>query len=243
MKDMGDYMMKKRILFCFAHPDDESFTVGGVLSKYSQHKDIETIVYTATLGDAGKCGNPPVCTKDELAKVRENELKEAASILGVDILITDTYKDGKLQTLADGELTQSVKNIIHQYKPETVVTFPPHGISGHPDHLAIQRAVFEAVTTDENTPVNKLFYVTVPSNVSLKPPYTDPIDSIDVIECFGVEEARKVQKALQAHRTQHLSVEMTFPTIYEEEFEKYGNCEYFMLAWKKSDNVRHDVLI
>jgi LmbE family N-acetylglucosaminyl deacetylase len=223
--------MKKRILFCFAHPDDETFTVGGLLASLAKRDDVETIVYSATLGDAGKCGNPPVCTKEELPHVRKKELEQAAAILGVDHLVTDTYPDGKLPEHEDA-LVASVRRLIDEYQPKIVVTFPPHGISGHRDHQAIQRATYRAVTEAKETPVEQLYYVTVVGRPSSR--YSDSIEKIDVIFSFGKEEAKKVQQALLAHRTQHLSVERVFPSVHSDSFHKFQNREYFILAWSKN---------
>ena len=235
--------MIKRILFFFAHPDDETFTVGGLLASLSNRNDVETIVYSATLGDAGKCGSPPICSREELSLIRKKELEKAIEILGADHLITGTYQDGKLNELEEGELTNKVKNLIHQYHPEVVITFPPHGISGHVDHKAIQQATYKAISEDKDTPVQKLFYVTVPSNIQKKPTHTDTFDDIDVTVCFKQAEAEKVRNALKAHRTQHLSVERVFPSLNNKAFDKFGNCEYFILAWKKENSSLSNELL
>jgi N-acetylglucosamine malate deacetylase 2 len=235
--------MKRKILFAFAHPDDETFTVGGLLATLAKRSDVETIIYTATLGDAGKCGNPPVCSKEELPRVRKQELMTAASILGVDRVITGTYLDGTLGKIDENALVQTVRNLISTYQPSVVVTFPPHGISGHEDHKAIQKATYRAVAEDKNSPVEKLYYVTAINNRPHAPAYTNSLDEIDAIHCFGDEEAKKVQQALQAHRTQHLSVERVFPDVYNECFKKFDNCEYFILAWKKNEAVNIKVVI
>ena len=220
--------MKKRILFCFAHPDDETFTVGGLLASLAKREDVETIVYSATLGDAGKCGNPPICTKEELPHVRKKELEQATAILGVDHVITGTYPDGKLPEYEE-QLVDSICHIIEQYKPSVVVTFPPHGISGHRDHQAIQRATYQAVKAMDHI-VEQLYYVTV---VGRPDRYGDPIENIDIVFTFTDEEAKKVRQALLVHRTQHLSVERVFPTVHHDSFHKFQNREYFIRAWSK----------
>ena len=53
------------ILFSLAHPDDESFMVAGVACKYGA-RGVRLVLATATLGDAGKVGDPPVCSRKEL---------------------------------------------------------------------------------------------------------------------------------------------------------------------------------
>lgn len=234
VRQKGAKEMKKRILFSFAHPDDETFTVGGLLASLAKRDDVETIVYSATLGDAGKCGNPPVCTKEQLPQVRKKELEQAANILGVDHLIIGTYPDGKLSEYEE-PLVRDICHIIERYKPTVVVTFPPHGISGHRDHQAIQRATYRAVTAMDHI-VEQLYYVTV---VGRPDRFGDPIENIDIIFTFTEEEAKKVRQALLAHRTQHLSVERVFPSVHNESFHKFQNREYFIRAWSKENHLSY----
>jgi len=52
----------KRMLVILAHPDDESFAVGGTLAKYA-HQDVQVILLCATRGEAGisLSDKPEVC--------------------------------------------------------------------------------------------------------------------------------------------------------------------------------------
>ncbi|OZM57248.1 hypothetical protein CIB95_07225 [Lottiidibacillus patelloidae] len=212
--------MDKTIFFSYAHPDDEAFTVGGLLAQYADDPKVKTVVYSATLGDAGKCGYPPVCEKSELAKVRKQELKVACAYLGVDYLHTGTYSDGKLDSLKEGELLQAVTKLLSQYKPEVVVTFPPDGISGHPDHIAISKATLQAA---KELPFIKRFYFVALPSIH---------ETIDVKISIKPTHLEKVKNALQAHKTQHLSVERVFPTIYDDNFNKFDNNEYFISVFE-----------
>lgn len=232
-------MKDARILFSFAHPDDESFTIGGVLASLAGQQEVDTILYSATLGDAGKCGNPPICKQECLSDVRKQELMTAANILGINHLRYDTFPDGKLNQLSKNTLADRVKELIHEFKPQIVVTFPPHGISGHPDHKEIQKATLHAITSDEHTPVEALYYVTVTKSCdcNVNATYANTLDEIAVSIHYGADEAAMVKQALKAHKTQHLSVERVFPTIHSNEFTKFNNVEHFMLAWHKNGYV------
>lgn len=70
-------MTSANLLAVFAHPDDESFRPGGTLSLLAR-RGPRVQVLTATRGQAGSCGNPPLCTPEELPAVREAELRCAA---------------------------------------------------------------------------------------------------------------------------------------------------------------------
>ncbi|MGB7999417.1 MAG: PIG-L family deacetylase [Anaerobacillus sp.] len=225
--------MNRTIMFVFAHPDDESFTCGGTLLELSKRDEVRTVLYSATPGDAGKCGDPPLCHPDELASVRRNELKRAAQLLGIDELIVDDYRDGKLNEISTEDLKNELLKHIETVKPDVIVTFPPHGLSGHPDHKAIQKATFEAV--QETNHVKELFYATFPQSLADEtgnPAFADPDHKISHVKSYTKGHMEKVREALLAHKTQHLSVERVFPTIHEENgFFKFNNKEYFIKAW------------
>lgn len=237
--------MSKTILFAFAHPDDESFTCGGTLLELSKQQDTKTILYSATAGDAGKCGEPPICTRENLASVRRAELKEAATHLGIDELIIDDYQDGKLNELPSATLKNRLIDLIAETKPDAVITFPPHGLSGHPDHTAIQEATLSAVQESSNT-VKELYYATFPQSLADEtgnPAFADLDEDITLIKPFTEEHMRTVQLALLAHKTQHLSVERVFPSIHQSSgFSKFGNKEYFIKAWQNNDSKNHSIL-
>ena len=46
----------------FAHPDDETFLRGGTLALLAC-RGMRVQVLTATRGEAGSCGDPPLCTE------------------------------------------------------------------------------------------------------------------------------------------------------------------------------------
>src|ERR1700722_13027330 len=59
-----------RALCIFAHPDDESFIVGGTACRAAARGDSVALV-TATRGGAGKVGEPPLTTREALPEIRE----------------------------------------------------------------------------------------------------------------------------------------------------------------------------
>jgi N-acetyl-1-D-myo-inositol-2-amino-2-deoxy-alpha-D-glucopyranoside deacetylase len=71
-----------RLLAVFAHPDDETFRPGGTLALLAQC-GVKVHMLTLTHGEAGSCGEPPLCTLDELSVVREHELRCACAALGI----------------------------------------------------------------------------------------------------------------------------------------------------------------
>ncbi|MGD8189168.1 PIG-L deacetylase family protein [Brevibacillus ginsengisoli] len=226
-------MSDRRILLVFAHPDDESFATGITIAKYAALPNTQLFLLCATRGEAGKPGNPPICTVEELPQVREQELLEASRILGIDSVEILDYQDKQVDTVPIEELVGQITAAIHRDQPDVVITFAPHGISGHPDHRRISEATTVAVQTIGDSSVRKLYHVTLPSTepfIGVKNIHTDPLDVITTkIECEECVET--VAHALLAHRTQHLSVDRVFPGIRQGDYTHVRSVNYYILAW------------
>jgi N-acetyl-1-D-myo-inositol-2-amino-2-deoxy-alpha-D-glucopyranoside deacetylase len=69
-----------RMLAILAHPDDESFAIGGTLAKYA-HQDVQVVLLCATRGEAGI----PGITPEEAGAIRERELRKAAQHMGIEV--------------------------------------------------------------------------------------------------------------------------------------------------------------
>lgn len=231
-------MSLHRILLVFAHPDDESFTSGVTITKYANRPDTEVILLCATRGQAGKPGNPPLCTQEELPAMREQELREACEFLGITQLDLLDYMDGKLDSVPLQELTAHIVKAIEKYTPEIVITFAPHGISGHQDHRVISRATSVAVTSQENSSVKKLYHCTLPSVepfVGVKNIFTDSPEVITTA-IKGEDYVDHAAKALLAHRTQHMSVDRVFPGIRQGDYSHVRSINHFILVWHNIPN-------
>src|SRR5690242_11953773 len=91
----NDRMAERRLLLIYAHPDDESFAVAGTARMYAD-LGAEIALVTATRGDAGRAGEPPLCGRGELPARREAELHEAARLLGIQHVTLLDYLDKHL---------------------------------------------------------------------------------------------------------------------------------------------------
>ena len=134
----------KTLLFIFAHPDDESFSGAGTAMKYGA-AGARTVLVTATLGERGKTGDPPVCAAADLAACRERELREASRIIGFDELHLLGYRDRELAGAPPDEIRRALVSLIRRVKPSVVFTFDPSGFNAHPDHVAISRFTSDAI--------------------------------------------------------------------------------------------------
>jgi LmbE family N-acetylglucosaminyl deacetylase len=138
-----------------AHPDDQEFTVAGLLAHWAQ-AGCEVISVIVTSGEAGS--NEPSkdeSYKKELARLREIEQSEANAVIGIRETVFLRYPDGELEPTLD--LRRDLTRVIRQYKPEAVVTGDPQGVFygngyiNHPDHRAAAQAALYAVFPSSET--------------------------------------------------------------------------------------------
>lgn len=138
-------MSRRRLLAILAHPDDESLGTGGVLARYAA-EGVGTHLITATRGQAGRFyGDRPRPGDEEVGRVREAELRAAASVLGVRTVRVLGHRDGALDQVPTGVILPELVREIRRVRPQVVITFDPYGAYGHPDHIAISQQTAAAV--------------------------------------------------------------------------------------------------
>jgi N-acetyl-1-D-myo-inositol-2-amino-2-deoxy-alpha-D-glucopyranoside deacetylase len=174
---------KRRLLAVFAHPDDESFGPGGTLALYA-HRGVEVHLICATRGEVGETPDEAGDLTDEkVAQLRENELRCAAQILGLQEVHFLNYRDSGMPgaetnhhplALANtpiDEVAQKIASIARRVQPQVMITFDPIGGYRHPDHIAIQRATVKAFehlrfeANNEFSKPEKLYYHTFPKRL------------------------------------------------------------------------------
>lgn len=133
-----------RLLAVFAHPDDEQWGTSGALMACVA-RGVEVHLLTATSGDAGEISDPALATPETLGAVREEELRVACRILGLQEPILLRYSDGGLPAVDPDLLAARVAREIRRLRPRVVLTFDENGGYGHPDHIAIHRATVAAM--------------------------------------------------------------------------------------------------
>jgi LmbE family N-acetylglucosaminyl deacetylase len=89
-----------------------------------------------TRGEHGNTSVEPKPGPDELARWREQDLREVAGLIGVEDVEVRNYGDGSLDQVPQQELEEQVLNAIRRHQPDIVLTFGPGGITRHADHMA-----------------------------------------------------------------------------------------------------------
>jgi len=143
--------MTKTILAVLAHPDDESFGLGGTLALYAR-KGYNTYYVCATRGEAGTVDDEYMRGFSSTAEMRTDELMRAAKHLGLKDVFFLNYRDSGMPGTEenkhpDAQINHSIDEVagrvvgyIRELKPEVVLTFDPIGGYKHPDHIHIHQA-------------------------------------------------------------------------------------------------------
>ena len=141
-----------KALAIVAHPDDVDFGMAGTMATLTS-QGIAVTYCLVTSGDAG--GDDMIMTKEERAKIREDEQRAAAACVGVHDLVFLGYPDGLVEpTLA---LRRDLARVIRTVRPDLVLTQSPERnyeriYASHPDHLATGEAALRAVYPDARNP-------------------------------------------------------------------------------------------
>lgn len=178
------------------------------------------VLVTATRGERGKAGDPPVCAPEDLAACRERELREAAKIVGFDELHLLDYRDRELADAPREEIRRSLVSLVRRVRPSVVITFDPNGFNLHADHVAISRFTSDALAVAADprwhpeagephvvprllwTPLFPPWEAATFDNLGQRP-------SADFVIDVSAWRERKAA-ALRAHRSQHLSIDRYF---------------------------------
>lgn len=145
----------RRLLVIYAHPDDESFGNAGTIARYSA-AGAEVHYACATRGECGTVKPELLAGYADIAALRTAELLAAAEAMAMDGVHFLGYRDSGMDGAADNQhqdcLVQAPREqvagqlvaLIRALRPQVIITFPPYGGYGHPDHIAIHHATLAA---------------------------------------------------------------------------------------------------
>ena len=220
---------QRAILAVFAHPDDETSAAGATMARYVR-EGVGVYVATATRGELGALGtNGMVVTREDLPKLREQELRSVLQLYGVKPPFLLGYRDQEVERAPFEEVIAKVLTIMRQVQPDVVITFGPLGISRHADHLAIHMATVDAFHRyrRETAREPRLFFTAIPAEtaqrfeLNLFGPEVSPTILVDTKETVALKV-----KALRTYRSQEDAQWLA------EVFEKQAPAvEAFHQAW------------
>lgn len=136
----------ERALVIVAHPDDADFGIAGTITAWVHAGTIARLV-CCTSGDAG--ADDPATDPLVLARLREDEQRAAAAVVGYDDVVFLHRPDGALEN--DLALREELVRVIREFKPDAVVAMDPtvvifdDGFIQHVDHRTAGMAAIDAV--------------------------------------------------------------------------------------------------
>lgn len=182
-------MSDRRVLIAYAHPDDESFGLGGVIPKLID-EGADVYLICATDGDVGTIPEEMQGQYESIRELRLAELDCAAEILRLAHVYKFGYRDSGMMgnehnndpnclwyrwQQEPATVTRRVVEVMREIQPQVVITFNEYGGYGHPDHIAIQQATTQAfdLAGDDNYITEglppyqpqKLYYTSIPARM------------------------------------------------------------------------------
>ena len=166
-----------------AHPDDESSKGAATMARYAAEGN-EVLVVTLTGGERGDILNPAMDVpgiRERMSEVRQEEMAEAARILGV----RQTWLGFVDSGLPEGDPkpplpegcfaleplevpTEALVKVIREFRPHVMTTYDENGGYPHPDHIKcheVSMAAYDAAADPEQFPdagapweVQKVYY-------------------------------------------------------------------------------------
>ena len=194
-------------LYIFPHPDDESFGPAPLLAR-QRREGHDVHLLTLTRGEATSQRHRLGYSKEQMAEVRHDEMRGVARALDLTSMEVLAYPDGQLAELNPLELEQTVADHIHRTAPDVVLTYPVHGISGHPDHLvthAVVKRVAAQLRADGVAYPRRLAFFTLPepSDDADRPEHLQhsPAVLIDAVVPVSDEDLARGHDALDCYVT------------------------------------------
>lgn len=147
------------ILAFFAHPDDETMFLGGTLA-FLAERGAEVHYLSATRGEGGEMGDPPVCQRSDLGRVREEELSCAVQALGgasldfLGFVDPNVGPDNELYPFSPdlAEVVDQLQERVLALQPDVILSHGPGGEYGHPAHIQVNQALTACLADLEYQP-------------------------------------------------------------------------------------------
>jgi LmbE family N-acetylglucosaminyl deacetylase len=200
------------ILGVWAHPDDEAYLSAGLMA-IARANGQRVVVVSATAGELGT-SDPDAWPPDRLAQRRREEHAQSLAALGVEEHRVLGLPDGGCAELPLVQGADLVAELLDQVQPDTILTFGPEGMTGHPDHRAV--SAWTTAAWQRGGRSGRLLHATLTpeyhetwgelsSDLGIwmdgEPPCT-PVDDLAVhLRCTGDVLERKLA-ALYAHASQ-----------------------------------------
>jgi LmbE family N-acetylglucosaminyl deacetylase len=194
------------ILAAFAHPDDETIFIGGTIAMLTS-MGVHLHIVSATRGEGGEVGEPPVCRRDELGLVRQGELECAVKALGANSHSFLDYVDPSVGAENEAQafdtdpenLADQLIRLADAYQATALLTHGSNGEYGHPAHILMNRASKIAAIARKEL---SLYTISAAFDEHPRPRHANEDDPADFI--FSIEPwFQQKLAAARCHRSQN----------------------------------------
>jgi LmbE family N-acetylglucosaminyl deacetylase len=222
------------LLGVWAHPDDEAYLSAGLMA-LARRAGQRVVVITATAGEGGT-DDPDRWPPARLARRRRREMAASLAAVGVHEHHWLGYADGGCQDVPDTVAIDAIGRIAEVVRPDTIVTFGPDGMTGHPDHQAV--SAWTTAVWAQRCSSARLWYATQLTSFHDEwgelndrvgvfgdqvPPSTPAEDAAGIVRCEGWLHERKLA-ALLAHASQ---VRPLIELVGEDTYRRWWSTEAF----------------
>ncbi|KXK02467.1 MAG: Mycothiol S-conjugate amidase [Chlorobi bacterium OLB4] len=199
-----------KILYIFPHPDDESFGPAAAISAQIKSGN-EVHLLCLTKGGATKQRHKFGYSVKQMGEVRYSEMLEVEKVLGLNSMTVYDLPDSGLKEMDPRQIEQVCETEINKIKPDIVVTYAVHGISGFHDHLvthAVVKRVYLEMKSKGADFLRRLAFYTISENdwekIKDSNPFklnTSTMELIDCEEKITADDLQKMIDSLDCYKT------------------------------------------
>lgn len=135
----------ERVMVVTAHPDDPEFGAGGTIARLvKEGRNVTYVIVT----NGNKGSGDRTITPERLARIRQEEQRNAARVLGVERVEFLGYQDGEVEDTR--QLRLSITRQIRRWRPDLIITQNPNRTYSnfygwHRDHRITAGVVLDCV--------------------------------------------------------------------------------------------------
>lgn len=173
----------------------------------------EVYLLTLTKGEATKQRHRLGVTKEEMGRIRYREMQCVEQVLELDGMTVLDLPDSGLKEMDPRNIEAVIVDHIEKIRPDVLVTYAVHGISGFEDHL-VQHAVVKRVYCElkerRHEYIKRLAFFTHYSEQEVESKFNLRSSKLEDIDCF-VEatpaDMEKFYRALDCYETYQQVIE------------------------------------
>ncbi len=190
--------MARQVLIVSAHPDDETFGLGGTIAGHVRQGD-QVSVLILTDG---------VTARHNVTEPQKAAARKACSELGVHGVHFAGLPDQRLDNVPLLEIIAPISRLVKELRPQILYTH--HRGDANQDHRAVFAATLVAVRPFDGNPVDRVLCYEVASSTEWGPPFSDWAFVPNVyVDIYATLENKL--RAVEAYRETFQSEVKTYP--------------------------------